>query len=965
MAKDIQKTIEDAWLNINVDETKIFNPLRNIPIELEDDPHIYISWLMGRPEYFSFICKEILNIQLLPMQQLILQEMWHRRFPILVMSRGAGKAIRMDWPVRTKDGWTKIKDIKIGDQVYGSDGKLANVISTSGRLKDLEFYKITLRDGREIECCEDHLWLVYNNSKKEVLSTKKLTLEHSIPTNQYLQNEKIEPSERLSKLKTFLRTNELSPIIQKEIIDLARSLGFVCYTNEDKLRITSEKTIQITKIEKIGKQDGCCIMVDNEDHTYITKDYVVTHNSYILAVYALLRALLMPGRKVVICGAVFRQSKVIFNYMESIWNNAPLFRDMMSGTGSGPRHETDMWKFILDESMVTALPIGTGEKIRGQRANDIIMDEFAAGSQEIFENVIAGFAAVKSSPIEGVKAAAAREAAKKLGVYLHDQDEYKMGNQIILSGTAFYIFNHFGEYWQRWRNILRSKGDPHKLQEVFGDNAVPEEFNWKDYSIIRIPYEKMPKGFMDEAMVARSRATIHSGIYEMEFGSCASGDTNIITTTGVKQISKISIGDLVLTHHGRFRKVTKVYKRPYNNKICKLTFENTTQVLKFTPEHPFLNENNSFVPIKDIIDKVYLATENCLQSTKIKNKELIDYKGWVYNLEVEEDHSYSTINATVHNCFSSDSNGFFKRSLIEQCCVNPNNPIVLSDGEVYFSAALEGTAGMDYVYGIDPASEVDNFSIVILEIHKTHRRVIYAWTTNKKEFRAKVKAGLIEETDFYGHCARKIRELMKRFPCSRMAIDSQGGGVAISEALHDHDKLKEGEQPLWPIIDPKKKQDTDGEVGLHILEMVNFASADWVVKANHGLRKDFEDRVCLFPSFDKITLGLAEIYDEQSQRLYDTLEDCITEIEELKDELSTIIHTQTPSGRDHWDTPEVKLPGNRKGYLRKDRYSALVMANMTARQLARDRSIQMVTVTGGFAASVKADPSVEYIGQHG
>jgi hypothetical protein len=832
MAKDIQKTIEDAWLNINVDETKIFNPLRNIPIELEDDPHIYISWLMGRPEYFSFICKEILNIQLLPMQQLILQEMWHRRFPILVMSRGAGKAIRMDWPVRTKDGWTKIKDIKIGDQVYGSDGKLANVISTSGRLKDLEFYKITLRDGREIECCEDHLWLVYNNSKKEVLSTKKLTLEHSIPTNQYLQNEKIEPSERLSKLKTFLRTNELSPIIQKEIIDLARSLGFVCYTNEDKLRITSEKTIQITKIEKIGKQDGCCIMVDNEDHTYITKDYIVTHNSYILAVYALLRALLMPGRKVVICGAVFRQSKVIFNYMESIWNNAPLFRDMMSGTGSGPRHETDMWKFIIDESMVTALPIGTGEKIRGQRANDIIMDEFAAGSQEIFENVIAGFAAVKSSPIEGVKAAAAREAAKKLGVSLHDQDEYKMGNQIILSGTAFYIFNHFGEYWQRWRNILRSKGDPHKLQEVFGDNAVPEEFNWKDYSIIRIPYEKMPKGFMDEAMVARSRATIHSGIYEMEFGSV----------------------------------------------------------------------------------------------------------------------------------FSSDSNGFFKRSLIEQCCVNPNNPIVLSDGEVYFSAALEGTAGMDYVYGIDPASEVDNFSIVILEIHKTHRRVIYAWTTNKKEFRAKVKAGLIEETDFYGHCARKIRELMKRFPCSRMAIDSQGGGVAISEALHDHDKLKEGEQPLWPIIDPKKKQDTDGEVGLHILEMVNFASADWVVKANHGLRKDFEDRVCLFPSFDKITLGLAEIYDEQSQRLYDTLEDCITEIEELKDELSTIIHTQTPSGRDHWDTPEVKLPGNRKGYLRKDRYSALVMANMTARQLARDRSIQMVTVTGGFAASVKADPSVEYIG---
>lgn len=38
----------------------------------------------------------------------------------------------------------------------------------------------------------------------------------------------------------------------------------------------------ITTIELIGLQDGRCIMVDNEDHTYLAgKDYVVTHNSTI------------------------------------------------------------------------------------------------------------------------------------------------------------------------------------------------------------------------------------------------------------------------------------------------------------------------------------------------------------------------------------------------------------------------------------------------------------------------------------------------------------------------------------------------------------------------------------------------------------------------------------------------------------------------------------------------------------
>ena len=40
-------------------------------------------------------------------------------------------------------------------------------------------------------------------------------------------------------------------------------------------------------------------------------------------------------------------------------------------------------------------------------------------------------------------------------------------------------------------------------------------------------------------------------------------------------------------------------------------------------------------------------------------------------------------------------------------------------------------------------------------------------------------------------------------------------------------------------------------------------------------------------------------------------------------------------GRDRWDTPDIKLPNGKKGKLRKDRYSALVIANMLARQYSR------------------------------
>src|SRR5690606_20195919 len=95
--------------------------------------------------------------------------------------------------------------------------------------------------------------------------------------------------------------------------------------------------------------------------------------------------------------------------------------------------------------------------------------------------------------------------------------------------------------------------------------------------------------------------------------------------------------------------------------------------------------------------------------------------------------------------------------------------------------------------------------------------------------------------------------------------------------------------------------------------------------------------------------------DQQNNRMFDTLEDCVLDIEELKNELSMIVMNRTASGRDRWDTPEVKLPGGRKGSLKKDRYSALIMANTTARRRMRALPDVDYTTHGGFSTSSKSD----------
>jgi len=58
---------------------------------------------------------------------------------------------------------------------------------------------------------------------------------------------------------------------------------------------------------------------------------------------------------------------------------------------------------------------------------------------------------------------------------------------------------------------------------------------------------------------------------------------------------------------------------------------------------------------------------------------------------------------------------------------------------------------------------------------------------------------------------------------------------------------------------------------------------------------------------------------------------------------------QTSTGREHWDTPEVKIGTGRKERIRKDRYSSLLMANMAARQTRARRIQDDYNIVGGFA----------------
>lgn len=67
---------------------------------------------------------------------------------------------------------------------------------------------------------------------------------------------------------------------------------------------------------------------------------------------------------------------------------------------------------------------------------------------------------------------------------------------------------------------------------------------------------------------------------------CLRAGQPIVTSEGVKPVEAIEVGDLVLTHKGRFRPVTELMRRPYQGRAFRVYLSQCPTPLVLTEEHP-------------------------------------------------------------------------------------------------------------------------------------------------------------------------------------------------------------------------------------------------------------------------------------------------------------------------------------------------------------------------------------------
>ena len=164
-----------------------------------------------------------------------------------ILSPGTGKSTPNSTVIPTPNGDKLRGEIKPGDYVFGSDGMPTKVLQIFPQ-GELEIFEISLADGRSARCSKDHLWKVYSSDID----------------------------------------NDGSVIMTSDLIKLYREKTiWIPAFNSHHMNYIEK--LRIIDIAYCGKEECTCIYVENDDHLYVTENYIITHNTF-MACYSAIDA---------------------------------------------------------------------------------------------------------------------------------------------------------------------------------------------------------------------------------------------------------------------------------------------------------------------------------------------------------------------------------------------------------------------------------------------------------------------------------------------------------------------------------------------------------------------------------------------------------------------------------------------------------------------------------------------------
>jgi len=323
---------------------------------------------------------------------------------------------------------------------------------------------------------------------------------------QYKPKDVVDLNEELLKIEGELNTKEAKISLAKF---LHHNLGF---TTELISGIKLAPFQEITLRGMMEKNFSMCVWGRGCGKTFIA------------SVFCFLYCIFYPGAKIMLAGPTFRTARFIFNNLEKLVESKGAELLMQCFGAKSKRNDQYEWK--INGGTITAIPL-SGEKIRGFRANVLLLDEYLLLPEETIKTVLMPFLVAPQNMKERIEI---REIEDKLiaNGEMKEEDRMKFENdsKMIALSSASYTFENLYKTYCDWKEKIYN----------------PENNDDAQYFISQLGYEALPEHMIDTTIIdeAQSGGQSHSS-FQREY--CAQFTDGSDSYFSAKKMHECTIPD--------------------------------------------------------------------------------------------------------------------------------------------------------------------------------------------------------------------------------------------------------------------------------------------------------------------------------------------------------------------------------------------------------------------------------------
>ncbi len=196
--------------------------------------------------------------------------------------------------------------------------------------------------------------------------------------------------------------------------------------------------------------------------------------TFIASVFCFLQCIFEPGTKILIAGPTFRTARFIFENLEKIVDSKGA-QLLMQAFGAKSKRN-DQFKWDINGGTITAIPL-SGEKIRGFRANILVLDEYLLLPEDLIKTVLMPFLVAPQDMKERIEI---REIEDKLISEGKMKESQRMvfenDSKMIALSSASYTFENLYKQYKEWTEKIYSQetGDADYFISQMGFEALPD-----------------------------------------------------------------------------------------------------------------------------------------------------------------------------------------------------------------------------------------------------------------------------------------------------------------------------------------------------------------------------------------------------------------------------------------------------------------------------------------------------------